>query len=407
MAFSGDLKHLPIVDVVQLLNTSRRSGILTVSGRRGESQLVFKDGYIVSASHLNGSVRIGQVLVERGSITPETLQQALTRQTEDGAERKPLVVTLMELGLVDEEDAYRGLEQLIELTLVEILTWKSGKFILEPLDTSVVCAFRYYPEKMDGEVNVSTQGILMDALRVYDEKMRDGLITEEPDDEPIDITALLSADDLGLSDMEERETVLPAMFEGLKPFDPTLFQRDRLAEVAPGLAPGERDELAAFLADYTPDPDHAATEAPSAGASLVFFSGDPLMRHLVTALCAHGGVEIASAGGEEEIEQAVGAAGNGELPLLVLDAPGTGADRFTPDRVATFHQLMRLRHPALTVIQLASPASFRFTLHAYGTGARAVLPCPLPEEQQATYVRDLISFLETFSLYLQGMGTPG
>ena len=58
MSFNGDLAHLPIVDVIQLMNATRKSGILGVKGRKGQSQLVFKDGYIVSANHLNNSVRI-------------------------------------------------------------------------------------------------------------------------------------------------------------------------------------------------------------------------------------------------------------------------------------------------------------------------------------------------------------
>ena len=43
MSFTGDLEQLPIVDVVQLMNSTRKSGILSVEGRKGESQLVFKD----------------------------------------------------------------------------------------------------------------------------------------------------------------------------------------------------------------------------------------------------------------------------------------------------------------------------------------------------------------------------
>ena len=95
MSFTGELEHLPIVDVIQLLNSSRKSGLLTVKGRKGESQLVFKDGYIVSASHLNNSVRIGKLLVDTGKISQEQLEQGLKKQQLDGAARKPLAITLI------------------------------------------------------------------------------------------------------------------------------------------------------------------------------------------------------------------------------------------------------------------------------------------------------------------------
>lgn len=184
ISFTGNLEHLPIVDVMQLLQQTRKSGILRVKGRKGESQLVFKDGYMVSANHLNNSIRIGQILVDLKIITPEILDKALRVQGSAGAERKPLIVTLIEQGLVNEKDAYKGLEHLIEIAVTEILIWKKGSFTLEVLPTSVD-DFSYYPEKLIGEINVDTQSVLMDALRIFDERVRDGeLPDEEPEDAP-------------------------------------------------------------------------------------------------------------------------------------------------------------------------------------------------------------------------------
>ena len=178
MAFTGDLEHLPIVDVIQLLHSTRKSGILRVKSRKGESQLVFKDGYMVSANHLNNTVRIGTVLTDLKIITPELLNQALQEQKIAGDERKPLVITLIEKGLVKEADAYKGLEQLIEMTIVEMLTWKKGTFTLDVLPPKVADEYRYYPEKMKDEINLDTQSILMDSLRIFDEKIRDGELPE-------------------------------------------------------------------------------------------------------------------------------------------------------------------------------------------------------------------------------------
>lgn len=174
---------MPIVDVMQLLHQTRKSGILRVRGRKGESRLVFKDGYIVSANHLNNSIRIGKVLVDLNIITPETLDKALKAQCSSGTERKPLIITLVDLGIVNEKDAYKGLEHLVEIAVVEILTWKKGSFALEALPCTTG-DFSFYPEKLLREINVNTQGVLMDALRIFDEKKRDGeLGDEEPEDD--------------------------------------------------------------------------------------------------------------------------------------------------------------------------------------------------------------------------------
>ncbi len=184
ISFTGNLEHLPIVDVMQLLHQTRKSGILRVKGRKGESQLVFKGGYMVSASHLNNSIRIGKILVDLNIITLEILDKALLLQSRAGSERKPLIITLINQGLVNENEAYKALEHLIEMAIVEILTWKKGSFTLEVLPTSVN-DFRFYPGKLISEINVDTQSVLMDALRIYDEKRRDGELTDEepPKDE--------------------------------------------------------------------------------------------------------------------------------------------------------------------------------------------------------------------------------
>lgn len=213
MSLTGDLEHLPIVDVIQLMNSTRKSGILNINGRKGESQLVFKDGFIVSASHLNNSVRIGEVLLKRGAITEEALEKALEEQSKAGEDRAPLVVTLLDMEIVEEHEAYKGLHELIEMTIIEILTWKRGAFVLEANLAKTPDNYQYYPKNMRREINVDTQSVLMDALRIFDEKVRDGELDFEDDrEEETEITA----DDLGLSDLEQLERKIPGVYAGLE-----------------------------------------------------------------------------------------------------------------------------------------------------------------------------------------------
>src|SRR5512137_2388586 len=103
MSFNGDLEHFPIIDIIQLLHGTRKSGILRLSSEKGESQLVFHDGDLVSANYLNNRVRIGQVLVSSGAITEDQLAMALDIQNSHGEDRKPLVITMLENKMVDEK----------------------------------------------------------------------------------------------------------------------------------------------------------------------------------------------------------------------------------------------------------------------------------------------------------------
>lgn len=226
MAFSGDLEYLSIVDVIQLLHTTRKTGTLKVQGKKGEIAVAFNDGFIVGANHYSRGALIGHILTEAGVVTQEALQQGLEIQQKAGDARKPLIATLLENGLADRDAAYRALEALIELAIVEILTWKKGSFALEADQIHICDEFKYFPDSLQEEITLPTEHVLLDALRIFDEKMRDGLLQMEDDTvaavtpEPaasVDAgSALISADDLGLGDLDAIKPKLPAFHEALR-----------------------------------------------------------------------------------------------------------------------------------------------------------------------------------------------
>lgn len=233
MSFTGDLEHLPIVDVIQLMHSTRKSGTLVIKCPKGESQLVFKDGYIASANHLNNSIRIGQILVDSGIVDNTELTSALKIQESAGDDRKPLIATLMEMGKINKEEAFKCLETLIERTIVEILTWSKGTFALDVTRTLISDEYRYFPESLQQEINLDTQSVLMDALRIFDEQMRDGIIeVQEFLDEaaaasgtaqpaiPASKKSGISADDLGLADLDLLDRKIPDVYLGVKESKP-------------------------------------------------------------------------------------------------------------------------------------------------------------------------------------------
>lgn len=411
MSFSGDLEHLSIIDVIQLLHTTRKSGMLRVQGRRGESQLVFKDGYIVGASHLNNSVRIGTILVDSNVITPDILDQALHEQKNAGDDRKPLIVTLIEKGLVKEEEAYKGLEHLIEMTIVEILTWKKGTFMLEVVHPSVSDDYRYYLDKTSREINIDTQSVLMDALRIYDEKMRDGELTEEefPEDEAAaegavtgDVDSLVSADDLGLEDLDRLERIIPEVFSSLEDRNPSSSQRRKVEEIGADLSAQEQEELLSFLQQFS-GPARAG-EAPA--PSVILFSSDELLTYCITTVCKHEGIHVFATNEQEDLEHIIAQFLSRQvLPFLVFDRPGKPAG-IPEANLAPLRQQILQQHPRICTIQLASPLDYAFALQSFHDGVRAVIPSPSLEERKGSFVGDTKIFLNAFLSYLRG-SLPG
>lgn len=388
MSFSGDLESLPIVDVLQLLHASRKSGMLRVRGRRGESQLVFKDGCIVSASHLNNSVRIGQVLVDMGVITTGALESALNRQQEAGGARKPLVVTLVEMGLAREEDAYRGLEHLIEQTIVEILQWKRGTFLLESKPPAAADGYCYYPERLSQEIVVDTQGVLMDALRVYDEKRRDGELQEEEEDEPaVDGMSGLTADDLGLGELELLEHLPPSPFSA-GDTDPLQLQRQRLRELAPHLAGDLLERLAVFLhgvaVSTAPLPAHGGMPA------LIAYTPDEFLGYCLGTACCSAGMFSCTVSDSQQLATVRDrCAVLNSAPLILFDDP-RAAEGFDALRSAA---LAQLKEPLPPLLQLVADDDGDKTLDAYAAGFQAVIPKPSLPLRNSEDLERLIRFL--------------
>lgn len=380
MAFTGDLEQLPIVDVIQLLNSTRKSGILFVKGRKGESQLVFKDGYIVSANHLNNSIRIGHVLVEMGLVSQQLIDDALRKQQANALHRRPLAIMLIDMGLLSEQDAYKALQRLVEITLVEILTWKRGKFTLDHLKDNVECDFKYYPEKMNHEVNINTQSILMDALRIFDEKMRDGLIEDETDEgqeEELSSDELISVDDLGLDEIDHISAKLPQAFAGVAAFNALEFQRKKIGALQTGLSGAEVEKLVRMLARCTKEPRSGKSVAAD-DPKVVIFSQDTLLLHGLMTVFSNFGAQPVAVMSEEELTKALVEKADNKICWLIVDAPVKSVKLARNSHVCTF--------------QLVCKDEFKVALNAYRQGVAAVVP--RPETGQENFLEEFIQLLE-------------
>jgi len=404
MSFVGDLEHLPIVDVIQLLHATRKSGTLCLKSAQGESQLVFSDGCIVSANHANNSVRIGQILVQMNKISRETLDATLMEQKKAGSDRIPLIASLIESGELKKEDAFKGLEILIEMTIVEVLTWTEGTFELD-VDTSVISdEYRYIPEKLNIELSLNTQNVLMDALRIYDEKKRDGTLMEEtfPNEEiaspcpasssPAFDDQIISIDDLGLDVLDDLEKVIPGFFTPVKVHDPTTIHREKAATSLGDIPEEQQEQLFSYLAKNAGAiSDPTAEHLQTATHALILFSASEFIRHTVMTACKQEGFFTFSTDEEENLDLIINQSlSKALLPVILLDQSEASAQT----EIAGLTGRILAKHPGLPLFHLMSPVGFNSILMAMRSGARAVLPKPDNIAGKGTFVEDTIFFLD-------------
>jgi len=410
MSFVGDLEHLPIVDVIQLLHATRKSGTLCLKSSKGESQLVFSDGCIVSANHSNNSVRIGQILVQMNAITKGELDNTLNEQKNAGSNRVPLIASLIESGKIKKEDAFKGLETLIEMTIVEVLTWTEGTFELDVETTVVSDEYRYIPEKLKLDLHLNTQNVLMDALRIYDEKKRDGTLMDEtfPEEEsfepahsPAGESQVISIDDLGLDVLDDLEKVIPGFFTPVKVYDPATVHRERIGRQLEELPPSEQERLLSFLVSQAEQANGATPHAASPHA-VILFSDSEFISHTVITACKHDGLLTFSTDEEENLELIINQTFLKKLlPVLVIDQSASDRGKIDEQRCASLIAHVREHYPGVAIFLLTGSGTYATPLHAMKSGVRAVLPKPNLSSRPSTFAQDTISFLDVLKACIQ------
>jgi hypothetical protein len=171
MSLAGSLEDVSVADALQFIHLGGRTGTLTLTHGDRKGGIAFHQGRIVGAWGPQ-TKRLGELLIEDGVLEPAKLDEALRLQETEHPRRR-LGQILLTLGMVAQEDLFRAVEQQIERTVYDLVTWTEGTFQfaiddLQPMDDLSVA-----PHDLVGRLHLDTQMVLLDALRLFDEKNRD------------------------------------------------------------------------------------------------------------------------------------------------------------------------------------------------------------------------------------------
>ena len=169
MSFSGDIGDVSVADTLQFIHLGGRSGTLRLFRGEEKAEIGFHHGRIVKAQR-PGSKRLGELLVETGALEQVALENALQAQ-QATQPRQSLGQVLVESGAMQADAIYRALEQQIQGTVRDLVGWDQGTFEfaldeLRPIDDVGI-----YPGDVV-KLNIDTQMVLLDALRLFDERNR-------------------------------------------------------------------------------------------------------------------------------------------------------------------------------------------------------------------------------------------
>ena len=195
MSISGGLCDASVVEMLQFIGMVRRSGTLRVTSDDRCATIRMSRGNIVGASR-PGTTRLGDLLLEADVIDARTLAVALRTQKEERP-RRTLGKILVAIGATTTETIRKTVERQITDTIYETVAWMEGSFEFVSHEFETDDDIGLAPSDVLPRVNLNTQMILMDALRVLDEQKQAQLEAASAAEKAV---AVDPATDFGLND---------------------------------------------------------------------------------------------------------------------------------------------------------------------------------------------------------------
>jgi hypothetical protein len=158
MSLSGNLKTVAFPDILQLLATGKKTGMLECRTSTRQKEVAFKDGNVVFASSLNTAEDLlGNMLLKRGRISKTDLERAIGLHKQTG---RQLGTTLIDMGLFDKNEIAECLKLQIEEIVYNLFSWQDGEFVFHE---------GVAPRNAPFLVELATMNVIMEGTRRIDE----------------------------------------------------------------------------------------------------------------------------------------------------------------------------------------------------------------------------------------------
>jgi hypothetical protein len=160
MAISGNLRTMPVADLLQWVSLSDKTGTLVVKGPSFTKRIVFTAGKVSAVSSTDPHEQFGYLLVGWGFLSRQELEKALEKQTQ-----RSLVLgeLLVETGRLTRDDMEHLLRFRLEEAIYDLMLWSEAEFhFLEQAGTDT--RFRQAP--------LAVEPLLLEGARRADEIRR-------------------------------------------------------------------------------------------------------------------------------------------------------------------------------------------------------------------------------------------
>ena len=163
MALQGNLDDFSLPEILQLIAVQQKSGVLKLTAGDDLAVIFFDGGKVVSTRdrRRNAKDPLKPFLLKTGRLTEPQLRQVETIEAES---RREMTDILLSGNYMTSEQLSRALEDQVQDTLHQLLTWKTGTYHFSG-DSRTVPKFAV-------NVRLNTEGLLMESMRRIDELVR-------------------------------------------------------------------------------------------------------------------------------------------------------------------------------------------------------------------------------------------
>jgi hypothetical protein len=262
---------------------------------------------------------------------------------------------------------------------------------------------------------MNAQAILMDALRIYDEKMRDGTLEDiffssgEADGsaESPSYTAgqSVTADLLGLDALDSLTKKIPDVFIGLKDHDAAEEHRTIITAELGQLPHSCQEKLCTILTKISTQPiqgegSHTSGRLPLA---VIVFSRDPFLKHTIRTVCRQKNYIVFTTDDDGNLDLIIEQSFSRDLlPLLILDDPEFIGSGHTNETISLLLQRKRDTFPRISILQLSSSLTDQSSPAQFlEEGVDTLFPRPCLGENPDSFVSAMSGFIHSFSSVIE------
>jgi hypothetical protein len=151
----GELAEAPLPDILQHLQLSKATGVLTLVHGGVRKSVFVKGGGVVFASSNLPNDRLGEILLREGKITVEEYEASIKAISKGKRQGKALV----EMGALNPKQLWEGVQFQVREIVYPLFTWEEGSFQFEESDA---------PDKERITVDLDMEELILAGLRRVD-----------------------------------------------------------------------------------------------------------------------------------------------------------------------------------------------------------------------------------------------